>query len=151
MQHTWNANADASLNDTQLCDQQTGLGYAFYAAVAARVTDGVRDTPPQLPVRKVNAQTKQTELNPEFFGCNQDGSFNTSGNVTQFGRAISCDGLGLTKGKYYNNFYNMMSYYFGDCAARTRARTFTAGQISRMRCVWDCYRANKCGTTGFYD
>lgn len=143
LQHTWNQNQRAAtLTDDQLC-KQSMTNFAEFISIG--ISDGIRDTPPQLPDREKNR--------PIFFSCNKDGTVNPKNLSTP---AISCNGGSVDGGtsvtaKYYNNFYNIMSYYQSQCTrSATRKRTFTAGQNARMKCVYRCYRANECGAGNFF-
>lgn len=145
LQHPWNNNQQQALTDAQLCAQSTGPNAINVVAISKRLSDGVRDTTPQLLRRAVN---NNGPLGLQFFACNADGSFNPED--PNQGPPLACNGAAPTGGKYFNNFNNVMSYYFNGCGARQRAKTFSAGQLARMRCVWSCYRDNQCGTGSFF-
>jgi hypothetical protein len=134
LQHTWN---EAAVDATTGCQQSTG--YASAANLNAGRTDGIRDTPPQLPETFAAGATKS---GPIFFRCTGDGSFDPA--ATQ--QAMSCAAGGKL---YFNNFHNIMSYWDPTCDIRrkpnTRQATFTPGQIARMRCEWRCFRMQECG------
>lgn len=138
VQHTWNMNISST--DTALCEEAAGPGANKPRNIGEDLSDGVRDTPPQLANR-----TSNDGLN---FGCDADGSFNPK-NASQ-GPALACNGQQPTGGRYYNNFNNFMSYFSGTCDAGEHSKTFSAGQIARTRCVWSCYRDNQCGSGSFY-
>lgn len=105
-------------------------------AQQALISDGVRDTPPQLPLTLGNSTTPP---GPIFFVCNAEGSFDPSIGENQ-PITTSCAG----GGRYFNNFENVMSYHRCPMTG-ARKKTFTPGQISRSRCVWRCFRAGECG------
>lgn len=111
-----------------------------------RNTDGIRDTPPQLPAKFAAGKEPAEAI---FFECNADGTFNPNAAGMQ-PQALSCAAGGNL---YFNNFYNTMSYWTSRCAAnrrtpRSRQTTFTPGQIARMRCAWRCFRQQECTAGG---
>lgn len=152
LSHTWNQDTNTRATTDQLCAAQTGPDYASFENIPKGLTDAVRDTAPQLPVLTTDAGGRKVN-SPIFFTCNSDGTFDPQ-KADMEPQAVACDGAGLTGGRYFNNFYNIMSY-FGDsvngtnCDTRLHRHTFTAGQNARSQCVWRCYRLNQCGTGSF--
>lgn len=150
LQHTWNQyNSSDTQTPAQLCAAQTGQDYANPQSIGNGWTDGVRDTPPQTSQMPAMSNNKDGSMlnGPIFFRCNADGTFDPQAPAMQ-PQAPACNGSGLTGGKYFNNFYNIMSYYGSSvrstdsCKRQKHRHTFTAGQIARMQRVWRCYRLN---------
>jgi hypothetical protein len=137
-QHTW-YQGDAGDATTACRDQKD---YANHKNVDEGISDGVRDTPPQLPLEFGNSTTN---AKPIFFNCKADGSFNPQGEGMQAVTMSTCAANGQL---YFNNIENMMSYHNTDCDKGSRKKTFTPGQIARARCIWRCYRARECFVGG---
>lgn len=148
LQHTWNQDFyQSQQTPDSLCAPQTGHDYANSTKIDIGLTDAVRDTPPQLPATITSADGLKTNK-PISFTCNMDGTFDPQA-PAMASQALACNGTGLTGGKYFNNFYNVMSYFTNGCGAQKRKHTFTAGQNARKQCVWRCYRLNQCGDGTF--